>query len=241
MDWTLDNITRKLQEIKAKGFIPIAPGEYRRDDGVVGQVLERAFGVQENNLHVRDLGTFELKGVRAGTGLLTLSHKRPETGLSPIQIFERFGYVRPSKRDPSIMKKKLFVTVSGKRPNSVGLRLRGICGTTLDMVYGEEDICKWDLTVPLEKIDQIILAKAETRGARNSIDEEFHYTTAYLLNGLKSLKDLVDNDVIVIDFCIDQPLDAKGNPTKGPHDRGPHIRVPMKKLASAYTEVRQIL
>lgn len=241
MEWTIQEVTRRLEEIKAKGFLPIPPGAYRRDDGVVGQVLERAFGITENNLRVRDLGTFELKGVRSGARLITLSHKRPEEGMSPLEIFDRFGYVRPSNRDPSIMKKKLFVTVSGRRANSVGLCLRGISDTCLDMVFADEDICKWDLTTPLEKIDQIILALAETRGGRNSVNEEFHFTTAYLLNGLKPLRDLVDSDVIVIDFCIDQPLDANNNPTKAPHDRGPHIRVPFKKLWSAYNEVRQIL
>jgi hypothetical protein len=241
MEWTIERVTRKLEEIKAKGFIPIQSGAFRRDDGVVGQVLEREFGIRENNLNLRDLGTFELKGVRAGTQLITLSHKRPEEGLSPIQIFDRFGYIRPSRRDPSIIKKKLFITVSGRRVNSVGLRLRGIGDTTLDMVHGSEDICKWDLTGPLEKIDQIILVLAKTQGGRNMADEEFHYIKAYVLNGLKNLKELVDTDVVVIDFCIDQPLDASGKPIKAPHDRGPHIRVPMRKLWSAYEEVRQIL
>ena len=60
-------------------------------------------------------------------------------------------------------------------------------------------------------------------------------------DGLKPLKDLIDNDIIVIDFCIDQPLASDGTPTASPHDRGPHIRVPVSKLAQAYNRVIQIL
>jgi hypothetical protein len=246
MEWTIERVTEQLRQIKEKGFIAIPLETFRKDDGVVGQVLEREFHVEENNLKVRDLGTFELKGIRKRSTLITLSHKSPEKGLRPLQIFDRFGYLRKSKSKPDISKKNLFVTVSGKKPNSLGLRLRGIGSSSLDMVYCEngkpdEFICEWDLTKPLEKIDQIILVRADTRGEFKKETEEFHYTEAYLLNGLKGLKDLVDTNIIVIDFCIDQKFDASGASLGSPHDRGAHIRVPMKKIRDAYNEVIKIL
>jgi hypothetical protein len=55
-------------------------------------------------LRVGDLGEFELKGMRLRSATLTLGHKRPVKGLSPLQIFDRFGYVRPSRRDPTVLK-----------------------------------------------------------------------------------------------------------------------------------------
>jgi hypothetical protein len=241
MEWTLEAAQRRLAQIKAKGFIGIPDGMFRQDDGVVGQILEREFGINENNISFRDLGTFELKGIRSTSKSLTLTHKKPERGLNPIEIFNRFGYIRASKRHPEIMKKKMFVTITGRKPNRQGLQLRGIGDVSLDMVYRDEFICEWDLTNSLRKIDQIILAIVKTQGKTNATDELFHYERAFLLDGLKPLKNLIDTGIIVIDFCIDQPLQADGTPAKAPHDRGPHIRVPVSRIPQAYKKVERIL
>jgi len=237
MNWTLDQITQKLEEIEKKGFIPIPPKMYRRDEGIIGQILEREFNLSENNLSIRDLGDFELKGMRKKSGILTLCHKTTELGLTPIQVFDQFGYVRPSKRDPSILKKKLFTTIKGTRQNSLGFILKSSGSSGITMNYGEEFICGWNLEKSIEKVDQIILVKAETKGRTLAKDEQFHFVEAYLLDELKNMDELVDTGVIVIDFCIDQPI----NSTKGPHDRGPHIRIPKSKLLYAYKDVKRIL
>lgn len=245
MEWTLETVKAKLVQIKAKGYICVPGGMFRTDDGVVGQILEREFGIAENNIALRDLGTFELKGIRSKSSNLTLTHKRPERGMSPIEIFHRFGYIRASRRNPGVMKKKMFVTIHGRKPNPQGLQLRGIGDANLDMVYnpkGEQEfICEWHLTHSLHKIDQIILVVVSTQGKTNATDELFHYEKAFLLDGLRPLKELVDTGIIVIDFCIDQPLKSDGTPLKAPHDRGPHIRVPVSKLAMAYKRVERIL
>lgn len=64
MDWTKEAVIRKMEALRDKGFIRVPEDMYRKDDGIVGQLLEREFGVAENNLHVADLGTYELKGMR---------------------------------------------------------------------------------------------------------------------------------------------------------------------------------
>jgi len=239
--WTIEAITTKLAEIKAKGFIGIPSIMFRSDEGVVGQILEREFNIKENNLRVSDLGEFELKGMRQKSSTLTLCHRKPETGLNPIQIFDRFGYVRASNRDKSIMKKKLFCTVTGKGFNSLDFILKpdkqSDRQSYIDLFYKDEFICQWNLTDALEKMNKLILVIAETQGKTNSKDEKFHYIDGFLFNGLKPINELVNTGKIVIDFCIDQEL----NSTKGPHDRGPHVRIPKKQLKSAYQEVRVIL
>jgi len=237
MNWTLDQISKKLVEINKKGFIQIPPEMFRRDEGIIGQILEREFNLSENNLSVRDLGNFELKGMRKKSSKLTLCHKTTESGLTPIQVFNRFGYEKPSKRDQSILKKKLFTTVKGTRQNNLGFILKSSDSSSIKMFYGDEFICGWNLEESIKKIDQIILVMAETKGRTLAKDERFHFVEAYLLDELKNMDDLVDSGVIVIDFCIDQPI----NSTKGPHDRGPHIRIPKIKLLFAYRNVRKIL
>lgn len=126
MEWTKDLVTERLDIINEKGFIPISNDMFRTDDGIVGQILEREFDVIENNLHLADLGTFELKGMRYKKNkpnMLTLFHQTSATGLTPIQIFDKYGYIRKSNRSES-MKKKLFTTIRGDKTNSLGFILK---------------------------------------------------------------------------------------------------------------------
>jgi hypothetical protein len=241
MQWTLEAVKKRLEEIKAKGYIGIPTGMHRTDDGIVGQILEREFKVAENNVSVRDLGTFELKGIRATSSNITLSHKKAQKGCSPIDIFNRFGYIRASNRDPSVLKKKLFVTINGVKANRQGLKLRGINDTDVDMVFCQEVVCEWDLTNPLQKMDQIILGIAKTTGKTNAPDERFYYESALLLDGLRPLKELIDKGIIVIEMSVDQPVRSDGTPLAPPHDRGPHIRAAVKKLPLAYKRIVKIL
>jgi hypothetical protein len=237
MDWTLDQIVTRLKEIEKKGYISVPIEVFRHNEGVVGQLLEREFNIKENNLSLRDLGTFELKGMRMKSATLTLCHKKPEEGLSPLQIFDRFGYIRASNRNSSIQKKKLFTTVTGTRQNNLGLMLKSSSLNSIDMLYHGEFICRWFLGESLKKIDRIILVYAETEGKTGTAYEKFHYVEANLFKDLKDLGQMVKTGVIVIDFCIDQ----KVGDSKGPHDRGPHIRIPKSKLHLGYEFIEKLL
>lgn len=236
MDWTLRRVIQKLEQIEAKGFLPIPEGMYRFDEGIIGQILEREFDVPENNLAVGDLGIFELKGMRAKSSTLTLCHQKPQQGMTPIEIFDRFGYTRPSKRNPTILKKKLFTTIKGRRENNLGFILTSSGPSKISLKCKDEFICQWDLSKRLPKMGNIVLAIAETKGAVGSRNEQFHFLRASLLIGLKELSTLIDAQAVVIDFCIDQVVGE----AKGPHDRGPHIRIPKSKLRFAYTEIKPI-
>lgn len=239
MDWTKVEVTEKLKKISQKGFISIEDEMFREDDGVVGQVLEREFGISENNLHIADLGTFELKGMRykkERSNKLTLFHKTSTSGMKPLQIFERFCYEKPSKRNGS-MKKKLFTTIKGNRLNNLGFILKASDGYKLELYYHDEYLATWDLANGENKINQILLVLAETKGTANSKEEQFHYKIAYILSDPKNIYEAIDAGTVVLEFCIDQPADM----TKAPHDRGPHIRIPVKKMNTLFGSVEQIL
>jgi hypothetical protein len=238
MNWTIERIKQKLSEIKLKGYIDIPSAIYRRDEGVVGQILEREFDVKENNLRIRDLGDFELKGLRKRSNTpLTLCHSTTTRGLKPLQIFERFSYLKPSQDNPLVMKRKLFMTIKGDKLNRGGFILRSSETGDVDMYWHDEFICGWSLADSLEKAQNVIVVYAETKGKTKSLDEQFHFTDAFLLTELYPLHELIKNKSIAIDFCIDQPEDR----SKPPHDRGPHIRIPKSKLFEAYKTVCRVL
>lgn len=239
MIWTKQAVTKRMAEISAKGFIPIPDEMFRNDDGIVGQVLEREFEVDENNLHIADLGTYELKGMRVKKGKsnkLTLFHQTSTSGMTPLQLFERFCYEKPSNRDGSL-KRKLFTTIKGNRENNLGFILKAHDEFSVDLFYHDEHLATWDLASGENKIRQVLLALAETRGVANSKDEEFHYIKAYILSAPKNIYEAISAGAVVMEFCIDQPADR----SKAPHDRGPHIRIPITKLNTLFDSVEQIL
>ena len=239
MLWDKKSIIKKLLEIKDKGFISIPPDMFRTDDGIVGQILEREFGVKENNVRLADLGVFELKGQRYKKNkpnMMTLFHKTSASGMTPIQIFDRFGYIRKSNRS-EIMKKKLFTTIRGDKINSLGFMLKAISETEIQLFFHDEYLSTWDLSEAKKKINQVILAFAETTGAVNSKEEKFHYVKAFLLDEIMCLSEAIKNGAVVMDLCIDQPVDK----SKGVHDRGPHIRIPIQKLNQLYKKVEPLI
>lgn len=239
MEWTKEKVIKRLHEIEKKGYLPIPEDMYRHDDGVVGQVLEREFCVSENNLHIADLGTYELKGLRykeRNASKLTLFHQRSTSGMTPLEIFDRFCYQKPSVRDGS-MKRKLFTTVKGDRENNLGFILKARNGHAVDLYHHKEYLATWDLESGKRKIHQILLALAKTRGRVNSKEECFHYVKGYILSGPKDIYEAIDSGAVVLEFCIDQPADQ----TAAPHDRGPHIRIPIKKLDTLFERVEQVL
>lgn len=137
MEWTKENVIQKMEELRDKGFIRVPADMFRKDDGIVGQILEREFGVAENNLHLADLGTYELKGMRKKknkASTLTLFHQTSTAGLTPNQIFDRFSYEKPSQRDGSL-KRKLFTTIYGNKVNSLGFILRGNGDANVDLFF----------------------------------------------------------------------------------------------------------
>lgn len=239
MEWTKEQVIRRLKEIEKKGFIPVPDGMYRNDDGIVGQILEREFEVDENNLHIADLGTYELKGMRIRknkSNTLTLFHQTSTGGMTPIQIFERFGYIRKSARN-NTLKRKLFTTINGNKQNSVGFILKPSGTCNVDLYYHDEYLARWDLSSGLKKIQQVLLVYAETDGQRNKPDERFHYTQAYILRSPKKIDRAIKEGAVVMDLCIDQPADG----SKVAHDRGPHIRIPIRKLDMLFDDVERVL
>ena len=107
------------------------------------------------------------------------------------------------------------------------------------MFFKDEYLATWDLTSGNGKIKQVLLALAETRGAANSKDEEFHFVEAFILSSPKNIYDAIASGAVVMDLCIDQP--ASDFRKRAPHDRGPHIRIPIRKLNSLFDNVEKIM
>lgn len=235
--WTKEAVIERLRIISEKGYIPVPQNMFRTDDGIVGQILEREFGINENNLHIADLGTYELKGMRKNKkNMLTLFHQTSTYGMTPVEIFNKYGYIKASNRT-GIMKKKLFTTIRGNNYNNRGFILRANAEDEIYLYHGDDYLATWNLTVGKAKIHKVVLVFAETIGITDSPSEKFHYIEGYLLSHPRPLDEAISSGAVVMDLCIDQPADGSA----GVHDRGPHIRIPVAKLHYLFDEIEQIL
>ena len=111
--------------------------------------------------------------------------------------------------------------------------------STVSLYYHDEYLATWDLSSGEGKINQILLAMANTEGKANSKEEKFHFVQAYILSSPKNIYEAISAGAVVMDLCIDQPASDFGK--KAPHERGPHIRIPIKKLDMLFDSVERIL
>jgi hypothetical protein len=76
---TKDELIKKIQEIHARGwFRSVKITKDTRNDGAVGNTLERLLGIKENNLPIPNAREWELKGQRVhSSSLVTLKHIEP--------------------------------------------------------------------------------------------------------------------------------------------------------------------
>src|SRR5688572_7486257 len=73
---TKDQMTQRLQEVKAQGWIKsLRP----LNSGGIGNTIDALLGLLENNLPIADTAQWELKTHRMGSvSLMTLFHMEPE-------------------------------------------------------------------------------------------------------------------------------------------------------------------
>lgn len=216
---TLRQLTKKLLEIKALGFV----NTVRAHQGGVGNTLEYYLNIKENNLRIPDLGEIEVKAKRIDSkSMLTLSSKAPlPRGVNKV-LFNNYKYPDPQE------KFKLYTTVRGSKTNNRGFRIR-VERNKLILENLNKIIAYW----PLEKLDdvlkvgseEVLLVLAETKGDFGKSNEKFHYTEAYLLSelGLEKLQKAILLDYLKVDIRIGYDLTGK-NAGKY-HDHGTGFRI----------------
>jgi hypothetical protein len=235
--WPLYKIVDRLKQLKNLGFVQVPKHFYRKDDGIVGHILEYYFGIPENNLSISDLGRFELKALRAKSSAITLCHKNPAFGMKPMEVFEKFSYVNFNERNPDELYRKLFTTIRGNKKNNRGFQLQSKNNTQFILNHNDQFLAEWDISDSLIKMNSMILVIADSLGTTDSNLERFHYKEAFLCQSLKPIPELVKSGALSLDFCIDQKVGSEN----APHDRGPHIRLLRSKLTESYEIFKPIL
>lgn len=231
----LDQLIKKLSEIKSEGFIKT----HRTHDTGIGKTLEDLIGIQENNLRLPDVGEIELKSKRINSqSMLTIATKAPQPrGINRI-LFERYKY---KDIDGCYC---LHSTVYGSRYNPQGFRIV-IRNDKLELQNRENIEAYWPITifddVLKSKSDKIVLVFAETEGEKGREDEKFHFIEAHLLSNLNinKFKNAIEEDKLKIDIRIG--FFKSGKREGKYHDHGTGFRINKRDILYLYDNFKQLI
>ncbi len=232
---SVQELKEKLETIKSMGFIKA----HRAHNTGIGKTLEDLLGIKENNIRLPDVGDIELKAKRiTSDSMLTLATKTPEPKGTNRKLFEEYKY----KDEESYY--NLHSTVFGSKVNPQGFRITYKDGKLFLKnkkhieAYWDEGIFE---DVLVSKSNKILLVFAETKGASNSSDEQFHFIEAYLLQGLNfnKFRDAIEKDYLKIDIRIGVYRSGKN---KGKyHDHGTGFRMHKRDFLKLYDSYEHLL
>lgn len=229
----LDELRKKLIEIKNKGFIKAN----RTSDTGIGKTLEDLLGICENNLAIPDAGQFEIKSKRIESdSMLTLATKSPLPRGINKKLYEAFRY----KNDEGNY--CLHSTTYSSRSNPQGFKI-SLIESKIVLENRNNIQAYWHLSifedVLVSKSNNILLIFAKSKG--KSPNEYFHYTEAYLLSDLNFTKfqEAIKNDKLLVDIRIGTYKTGKRQGKY--HDHGTAFRIHKRDFTELYKNYTQII
>lgn len=232
---TLEQLIRKITEIKNKGFIKT----HRSNDTGIGKTLEDLLEIPENNLRLPDVGDIELKTKRIESkSMLTIATKSPQPrGINKV-LFNKYKY----KDKHGFC--SLHSTVCSSKINPQGFRII-IKGDKLVLKNKNNIEAYWPMSVfdnvLKSKSNRILLVFAETKGERKTKNEQFHYTEAYLLSSLNinKFEQAIKNNKLKIDIRIGVYRSGK---SKGRyHDHGTGFRINKRDFLAIFDTYQKLI
>jgi hypothetical protein len=232
---TIDEVKKQLTTIKAMGYVKT----HRVHDTGIGKTLEDLLGIPENNIKLPDIGDIELKAKRIDSGsMLTIATKSPlPAGVNKV-LFETYKYIDTSGYYC------LHSTVYGSRINNQGLKIT-LKGDNLVLENPQNITAYWPISIfddtLKSKSNKILLVFAETKGERITVNEQFHYTEAYLLSNMNRNKFLsaIANDKLKVDIRIG--VYRSGSSAGQYHDHGTGFRINKADFLQLFDSYESIL
>jgi len=232
----LDEITRKLRDLKGEGYIRT----HRAGETGIGKTLEDILGIEENNIPISNMTFAELKSARKGSSsMLTLFTKSPLPRAANTQLLATFGYITPKSRGRKTLhttvKATGYNTLRGKEGFKVSVsedRLALVSKQGGKLGYWDEATLKHSFE---KKLHHVLYVMADYKGKGK--EEEFWFNEAWLLSGFnfESFVKVIKDGVICVDIRIGQFADGRT------HDHGTGFRVLPDKLNLCFKRRQKLL
>lgn len=246
---SIQELTDKFLQIKAKGFVPNTRPNNK--DGGIGNTLEDLLGIQENNLTQADFKDIEIKSQRLfNSSYITLFSKAPtHPKRANNYLRETFGEVRQEEHSD---KKILYASIFAHRPSTVydkykmSLQINHnqqrlyLIVTDLNNNILSNDIY-WDfqtLQRATQKLKNLLLAFADTQTQN---DQKYHhFTKAQLYLNFNFDKFLIELQNGSIMFDIRIGVYNSGKSYGKTHDHGSGFRIKKENFHLLYNNTQTI-
>ena len=246
---SIQELTDKFLQIKAKGFVPNTRPNNK--DGGIGNTLEDLLGIQENNLTQADFKDIEIKSQRLfNSSYITLFSKAPtHPKRANNYLRETFGEVRQEEHSD---KKILYASIFAHRPSTVydkykmSLQINHneqrlyLIVTDLNNNILSNDI-HWDfqtLQRATQKLKNLLLAFAETQTQNNQKYHHFTKAQLYLNFNFDKFLTELQNGSIMFDIRIG--VYNSGKSYGKTHDHGSGFRIKKENFHLLYNNTQTI-
>jgi hypothetical protein len=233
---TLDEILKRLVELKATGYIRT----HRAGQTGIGKTLEDLLEIKENNLRISNMTFAEIKSARKGSNsMLTLFTKSPLPQKANTKLLEKFGYVAPTYGGRKILHTTTWATGYNVLRGKPGFKIDVRQGKLVLVSRRGTELAYWDeLTLRTsfeKKLHHLLYVLADCRGSGKK--EEFWFNEAWFLSGFNfdDFMNAVNDGIICIDTRIGQ------NPDGTTHDHGTGFRVFPDKLKLCFAQREKLL
>ena len=195
----LTELTQRLQEIKAKRYLP----SLRKSSTGIGYTFENEMGLAETNIAIPDIGgRVEIKTTRKkSSSLITLfTFNRGVWQARPKDVIQKFGY--KDKKGRQALKATIFYN----RPNNQKLSISVNEEKKLLILkhQSEKILAEWDLFVVIgvffTKLSRVLLVLADTK--KENGKEFFYFNKAFLLYDpdVRKFLKAIKNSIVGIDL-----------------------------------------
>ncbi len=233
---TYNELIEGLKELKERGFVKT----HRVGDTGIGKTLEDILEIEENNFAGPDGVDTELKSARKNSvSMLTLFTKSPLPRGINSKLREEYGY--PDENHPeklvlrttvvstgynTVKGQKGFIIVSGNDRIEIKPYRTPKISNIPNPYWLKEDI---ENSINKKYKKNLLYVKADCRGKGS--DEEFHFNTAYLLEGFDFNKFTSNLKEGILKVDIRLGLYSNGNF----HDHGTGVRIKPSLLDKCFT------
>ena len=230
----LQDLTKKLHEIKEMGFIK----SLRKGNTGIGYTFETIIGLEETNIPIPDIGgRVEIKTTRKdSSSLITLfTFNRGVWQIKQKDIIHQFGYL--DKKGRKALKSTLFVDT--KNPLGLSLSLEDNKNIIYLLSPNGKILAEWDIYVIVgifsSKLSRLLFVLADRRFTNRH--EEFHFNEAYLLTdpSPRSFLEAFKKSLVGIDIRMHLKEDGSVR------NRGAGFRIQEKHMTELYANKRKLL
>ena len=228
----MDKIIRKIRSVKRRGYIKsIRPDATKQNDGAVGNTLEEALGIKENNKRLPDYKGWEIKSHKiTSQSYITLFSRTPDSEYKDGYMNKRWGKLDDEYPHIKVLRTSIYahrhseIYRKHKLKLKIDRRKKKIFLIDInnpdEKVYWKFDSIKQSA---VNKIKNMIICTAQSKVMKNKMYFKYINTRLLISFDFNKFIKLLENGVIRYDHRLG--IYRSGKKKGEPHNHGGGFRI----------------